>query len=962
MRDNRSTLKNHTVHCRKTFKLLRATALAAFFAAPLVGWANPADAVSLTGGGVVGSSVGVATPAPSASSLPLSGHYPIAFIRCDFTNWRYEPNSTAFYQKEFTRQNPPGHFSSLADYFHDESYGKMDLGGSAVLGWYHIEISPLIWDQGGSNNNFSVKWLSCINAAEADGLGSRILNYKSLVVVTPQVNVTLTSPIPAQPKLLRGQKTPAPVTAKVDNGASLPPAPFVMDIPNSPTENYENVEVTRVKGNSITLVRGYENGVKKKQLRGPFAAIPAGTHVNSETANDTANVGPQTYYFQNGDQSCANSSARCPAVLENLPPGQYTTMHIGQANLYAGLDNSEGIGMVGVGDAAHEVAHTMGYNHSRALSTSTTDYNDCFDQMSYNACGLGPLTGLAGPPDGIENLDAIDLEYAGWVPTRSQFNATNRPLGQSTITLHALSDPGALDGSPGYLDAHIPAAVQIENVDPSNAPPTIPPTCSVPKFQCVNSQYYTVEYRQQYGFDADLGVGNGAAAGAVVLHLYAPDPSFNNISYLVDAQPGAGTTGHPVLLPNGGALQPGQDYADPAHHTYVAVNAFDPTSRSATVTVSSAPITPTLTLTGPTSGITGTSVSLRARLTVDGAPVPGQSVRLTPGIGQPCTGTTNASGNVSCTVTLGGTKLTTLRTGTFSGDTAYASAGASSPFAIWSAPSVVPAVQTQTAPAMAATGGTIYQAFRQPGTGNVYIESNAGNGWSTAVQVPGATTPDAPAIALDSNGIPYVAWTDGATGDVEVSHWFVFWSSPLVLGQGNARSDTGPSIGWANNTFYAAWKGQTSDNVWYSQGTGLTWSAQALVPNAVTPYTPAIGSYVASGAPVIVAWTTTAHTLQYTDLTFGGWTPVNTIPGGSNAGPSLGFDASNQASYLAWKGTRSGEIYYSSTTGSGWTKEVPVPQSLTLTSPAIAFSSSALFASWTAESSNTLDYSNAANP
>jgi hypothetical protein len=970
MRDSRSTLKNHTAHGRKRSTALWTSALVALFAGTLVGWANPGDAVSPTAGSVVGSPVGAATAPRYASSLHLSGHYPIAFIRCDFTKWRYEPNSTAFYQKEFTQQNPRGHFSSLADYFHDESYGKMDLGGSAILGWYHIKISPLFWDEGGGDNNFPVKWLSCINAAEADGLGSRILKYKSLVVLTPLVNVKLTSPIPAQPKLLRGQKTPAPVTAKVDHGASLPPTPFVMDLPNQ--NPGENVEVTGVSGNTITLVRGYQNG--GKQLKGPFAAVPVGTQVDSETSNDTANVGPQTYYLQDNDQNCANSNALCPLVMQAQPTGQYTTMHVGQANLGVGLDNSDGTAMEGVGNSAHEVAHTMGYNHSRALSTSTTDYNDCFDQMSYQACGLGPLKGLAGPPDGIENLDAIDLAYAGWVPTGSQFNAANRALSQSTITLHALSDPGALKSS-GYLDAHIPAAVQIENVSPSKTtpPPTIPPTCSAPNFQCVNSRYYTVEYRQQYGFDADLGVGKGASAGAVVLHLYAPDPSFNNVSYQVDTQPGAGRTGHPVFLPSTqllcqsiqvgcGAFQPGQDYADPAHHTYVAVNAFHHVSRSATVTVSSTPITPTLTLTGPASGIARTSVSLNARLTVGGAPVPGQSVRLTAGLRQSCKGKTNASGDVSCKVTLGGTRLMTPRSGTFSGDKAYASAAASSTFAVWSAPSVVPAVQTQTAPAMAATGGTIYEAFRQPSTGNVFIESNAGSGWSTSVQVPGATTPDAPAIALDSSGIPYVAWTDGTTGDVEVSHWFIFWSSPLVLGQGSARSDTAPSIGWANNTLYAAWKGKTSDNVWYSQGTGLTWSAQTLVPKAVTPDTPAIGSYVASGAPLIVAWTTSTHTLKYTDLTLAGWTKVATIPGGSDAGPSLGFSASNPTTYLAWKGTNSNEIYYSSTTGSGWTSEVTVPRSVTLTSPAIAFSNAALFASWTAKSSNTLDYSSAAYP
>jgi hypothetical protein len=66
--------------------------------------------------------------------------------------------------------------------------------------------------------------------------------------------------------------------------------------------------------------------------------------------------------------------------------------------------------------------------------------------------------------------------------------------------------------------------------------------------------------------------------------------------------------------------------------------------------------------------------------------------------------------------------------------------------------------------------------------------------------------------------------------------------------------------------------------------------------------------------------------------------------------------------FLAWKGTTSGEIYYSSTAGTGWSPEATVPGSLTVTSPAIAFSAASVAVAWTDKVTGALFTASAATP
>ena len=632
-------------------------------------------------------------PAAAGGSAgdPMSGHYPVLFLLCDFENWRYEPNSISFYEKLWTRQNPTGTFSSLADYFHDESYGKFDLKGSAVKGWYHIPINEKTWYSGGNGNRLGVRWLSCVNAAMARGLGLAIEGFRAIVTVTPFVQGILTAPVAAEPKLGARQKRPAPQRITVDSTQRWPPAPFLMSLPADSISQYgENVLVSKVSGHTLTISRGYNEG--EAQVSGPFPAIPAGGAVIPDTDDDFAYVGPQTLYVQLAGQKCASGKSKCPAVtvqrVKLNPSNPLGTTNIpavvGVAELFAGDNKHDGNANAGVGDSAHEVGHTTGYNHSRVLTSSTTDYNDCYDQMSFNACGLPGLASAFGPKDGIIGYDAINLEYHGWLPVKYQYNHADKPVKQVTIKLHALGDPHALTRSAGeHLDAHIPAKVQIEDVSPNNAAPTIPPTCTGTGYDCASSQYYTVEYRQRYGFDSSLllldaaGSGGRPQVGVVTLHLYAPD-SVNpngNISYLVDAYPGkTDGHGHPLYVPDKAGLQPGDDYADPAHNTYLAVNAFDKSAFTATVTLSSSLLRAKFKFPGSRTGKAGTTVTLEARLTIGGAPVPFQPVSLMVGPSQGCGPVfTDINGLASCTATLPKVAGSWPFQAYFTGDQAYLS-------------------------------------------------------------------------------------------------------------------------------------------------------------------------------------------------------------------------------------------------------------------------------------------------
>ena len=96
-------------------------------------------------------------------------------------------------------------------------------------------------------------------------------------------------------------------------------------------------------------------------------------------------------------------------------------------------------GVVGAHDIplsvfTHEMGHGFDFDHSRALSNSTNDYNDCYDIMSAISCiyafsGAGTTFGgstFGGTSKG-PGLNAVQLDLQGWIPgARETPSATAR--------------------------------------------------------------------------------------------------------------------------------------------------------------------------------------------------------------------------------------------------------------------------------------------------------------------------------------------------------------------------------------------------------------------------------------------------------------------------------------------------------------------------------------------------------
>ena len=238
--------------------------------------------------------------------------------------------------------------------------------------------------------------------------------------------------------------------------------------------------------------------------------------------------------------------------------------------------------------------------------------------------------------------------------------------GQHTILLHALSDPNALKAKRiPLLDAHIPAVVRIEDGAPGGFNPSVPPSCGS-GYHCDNSDYFTVEYRQPvapngaqtWDYGAGALAGRVSWSGAVVLHLHTKvkNPTGGD-SFLVDTNLNAKTL---VKLPNNGAFAPSfgtpsqDEFVDTATHTYVVVNAINPKTWTAKVTISSKPIATSLIYTGPTTVTYGHKVVLSGRVTVagSGAPVPNEPVAFSVAHGLGCTARTNLAGDARCIVSM----------------------------------------------------------------------------------------------------------------------------------------------------------------------------------------------------------------------------------------------------------------------------------------------------------------------
>ncbi|HEX9697807.1 MAG TPA: hypothetical protein VGB64_16010 [Actinomycetota bacterium] len=528
------------------------------------------------------------------SSLPsgaVTGTQRWAIVLCNFSNHTATPNSISYYQRMFSDAGVGE--TNVLEYWRDVSYGRVSVSGTVVTGWHTLSQTR---DQWVALNRYD-KIEVCSDKAAVDGFN--FSGIYGVVVIFPEAVSTTTAAIDA-----------SQTTVTVNSAASFPPAPpFLMVINDFTADNAETVNVTGISGDTFTITRGFMGTTPRAHNMGATAIAPG----------DFGNWGPGP-------------------VGMNLNGTNYNL------GMVIGPDHYN---LTGV---AHEMGHGFGYFHTRKLSTSTTDYNDCWDLMSAFTCvytfnnvgtnfggsNLGSRFAAKGP-----GLTAHLLDIQGWMDSARVRSFDNSSCTQSTVQMAALNHAEAT----GRLEVRIPATVTIPG----------------PESSSTTSDYYTVELRSQTGWD------QGVPRDAFILHLKGQD----NYAYWVD-----GAT-------DDGALVPGEEFVNAAENTYVAVNSLTSSSFTGLVTVAGCKINTVLSLVGATEGDYTDSALLSADLKVAGslAPVPSAPVTLSVGT-QSCSGTTNATGRASCSITLNQTPGVKTRTASYAGEPAYNPASVTGSFTI----------------------------------------------------------------------------------------------------------------------------------------------------------------------------------------------------------------------------------------------------------------------------------------
>ncbi len=571
---------------------------------------------------------------PSDANVAGSGNRKWAVVLCNFKDQRATPNPASYYRDLFS-DDGAGELG-LLEYWRDVSYGQLSISGTTVTPAWNIAKDPAgahpqltrgqwINLPGSPGQRRLNKILAC-----AEGSGVNFAGYWGVAAVFPEARSTLQAAMNA-----------TQTTATLSTLTNFPDgsAPFAMSI------GAETVTVTAINGNTLTVTRG-----------------------------------------ANAQAHAVQTRADVPGDLGGVGTGQNNGLSIG-----GGVYNLATIVLphqIDVEGAAHETGHGFGYEDSRAFSTSSRGYNDQTDIMSaYDAESFSPNPGSAnyrqgsgtdfggtglyntvlGEPQGSKGpgLNVVNLDKQGWIPAARKASFSG---GQFTATLHALGDPFALNAPAGQLlMARLPAAVTIQNASPNDALPTIPPTCAGAGFGCTTSPHYTLEFRENSGWD------RGITQSAVIVHM----PGADGRSYLVDRTPAGAAVGQRGRLVAGGV------FVDPARSIYAAVNTIDPASHTAAVTISNARITTAVSLPGATDGDFSDPVTLAADLRVapSGLPVPGRQVRLSVGT-QSCPAITNAAGRAACTVTLDQHPGVVPLGATFTGDDAHGASNATRNFTI----------------------------------------------------------------------------------------------------------------------------------------------------------------------------------------------------------------------------------------------------------------------------------------
>lgn len=150
------------------------------------------------------------------------------------------------------------------------------------------------------------------------------------------------------------------------------------------------------------------------------------------------------------------------------------------------------------------------------------------------------------------------------------------------------------------------------------------------------------------------------------------------------------------------------------------------------------------------------------------------------------------------------------------------------------------------------------------------------------------------------------------------------WTTQATLP--NATSSAGPGLGlaWFGPFIYAAYKGKSSNAIYYDEYSGAAWTTEGTISgtwgSAETTAAPALVSY---GNELYAFWSgQSGDEIWYSAYDGTTWSPQATVSGSwgtalTNRGPTVTVYDGDL--YVAWRGASSGRIWYSPYNGSSWT-------------------------------------------
>ncbi|HKN15811.1 MAG TPA: hypothetical protein VJX47_02635 [Candidatus Sulfotelmatobacter sp.] len=253
-----------------------------------------------------------------------------------------------------------------------------------------------------------------------------------------------------------------------------------------------------------------------------------------------------------------------------------------------------------------------------------------------------------------------------------------------------------------------------------------------------------------------------------------------------------------------------------------------------------------------------------------------------------------------------------------------------------------------------------------------------------------AITATAPTVAIDQNGIRYVAWQNAsnqiivATSPANSNTWTLLGTSeggPGVVGgtDWTAGTNASPALAFdsQSNQIWVAYKGQSTptDRIWFSSWNGTSWVAQQVV--ICTNGTPETGEAPALGGGdgMTLAWKGGGDDDIWNTAWDGtGWGPQAKVKGsnwtaGTSTTPSwISPYINGDPNVLFWKGGSTNIWMSEYNAGSGWESQKQVTCSTnpswifeTSYAPAAAYNNTpdgapyAVF--WTSSSSTSIFYS-----